>query len=283
MSQLQPDTQAQLPENPKDPKKGASGKKPNRSKKTGTEGNQVRYPWIPLAVSRKLISTLLVITILLGASCAILVILVFGQLSKEPWVLVKEGGQYFQSNLSRTNVTRDDVELFLGDIIPKLLGSVEGEAPALNLLQSMVNPNILSEQREKLQSQSATLKSQKISQFAIVTGIVPDTLVIDRSKKFVYAEALGIVTLTRQDKSTPSQVQWRCLLYIVDPTASLQRTTPMGQIQGNRYGLYLQQIEEQPRGTVNPDAPQPTTRDEQERREQEMRRQTESIPSLSIE
>jgi hypothetical protein len=102
-----------------------------------------------------------------------------------------------------------------------------------------------------------------------VTGINPETLVINRKKNFVYAEALGTIVLSQAKRSEKTEVQWRILLYIVEPTDALTSTTPAGAMRGNRMGLYLQQISEQPPGTINEDSPKPSAQDLKEREETE--------------
>lgn len=258
------------PEKKKTPKKGA-----------GKES--VRAPWVPLAVAQKTIALLTGSTLLLAVSAVALAAVVFTQLNKKPWIVGYTAGTYTELDPQKFRVTRDDVEIFLGDVIPRLYGTVNGQAPGLEMLAQSVNPNILATQRENVATQSKSLQEQGISQFAILTGLVPQTLVINRSQNFVYAEATGVVMLTRDNRSTPSEVQWRCLIYIVNPLTSMETKTPGGRLAGNQYGLYLQQILEQAPGTVNPDSPRPTTQDEQERQEQEIRRAESAMPTLELE
>jgi len=248
-----------------------------------TVHEEVRYPWVQLSMSRRVITLLLISSLLLTVASITLAVSSVRLLNRKPWVVGYQGGTYNELNPQRFRVTRDDVEIFLSSVIPQLYGSVNGEAPGLELLRTVVNPNIISNQKENLQEQYSIL-SQGVSQFAIVTGINPDTLVINRTEKFIYAEAIGVTTFARRDKSIPSQTQWRCLIYILEPVSSLETNTPGGRVAGNEYGLYLQQIVEQAPGTVNPDSPQPTTQDEQEKREQQLRRQREQnqLPEMNL-
>lgn len=249
-----------------------------------TKDNEiVRAPWVPLAIAQKTIALLTGTVIILGISSIALTSVVFTQLNRKPWIVGYTSGTYTELDPQKFRVTRDDVEIFLGDTIPRLYGTINGQAPGLEMLSQSVNPNILATQRENVDSQSETLKAQGISQFAIVTGLIPNTLVINRSQNFVYAEATGVVMLTKDNRSTPSEVQWRCLIYIVNPLTNMTTKTPGGRIAGNQYGLYLQQILEQAPGTVNPDSPRPTTQDEQERQEQEIRRSQSAMPTLKLE
>lgn len=262
---------------------GNSPKKPKKISQERTVREEVRAPWVPLAQARKTISLLTLCTLALTLVTIILGALVFTQLTKKPWIVGYTNGKYKEMDPQNFKVTRDDVEIFLGDVIPRLYGIVQGEAPGLEMLGGSVNPNIVSTQRANVKKQSDSLKEQGISQFAIVTGIIPHTLVINRNERYIYAEVTGINMLTKRDKSTPTEAQWRCLLYIVDPLASMNSNTPGGRIAGNQHGLYLQQIVEQTPGTINTDSPRPTTEDEQERKEQELRRQRNIMPTLNLE
>lgn len=246
--------------------------------KPGVEN--VRSPWIPLAQARKTIALLTLASLALAVCAVVLAVLVFAQLNRKPWIVGYTNGKYTQLDPQGFRVSRDDVEIFLSDIIPRLYGTVNGEAPGLDMLEGgvSVNPNIIAAQRANVADSSKQLIADGISQFAIPTGIIPDTLVINRTERFVYAEVTGITMLTRPDRSTPTETQWRCLLYIIDPFNN-QDDIPSA---GSHYGLYLQQIIEQPPGTVNPDSPRPTTSDEQERDEQELFRQKNSMPTLNL-
>lgn len=255
---------------------------PQRAKKP-VEQESVKAPWVPLAMATKTISLLTLSAICLTLVTITLGVVVVTQLNKKPWIVGYNQGKYTELDPQKFVVSRDDVETFLGDIIPRIYGTVQGEAPGLDMLRGTVNPNIISTQRNNVEGQRKMLKEEGISQFAIVTGIVPNTLVINRKERFVYAEVTGVVMLARQNKSTPSEVQWRCLLYIVEPLSSLESKTPGGRVAGNQFGLYLQQIVEQTPGTVNSDSPRPTTEDEQERKEQEIRKQQNSLPTLKLE
>ncbi len=250
--------------------------------KTG-EQEQVKAPWVPLAMATKTISLLTFSSLCLTLVTLVLGFVVTSQLNKKPWIVGYTQGKYTELDPQKFIVSRDDVETFLGDVIPRIYGTVQGEAPGLDMLRGTVNPNIISTQRNNVEGQKKMLKDEGISQFALVTGIIPNTLVINRKERFVYAEVTGVVMLARQNKSTPSEVQWRCLLYIVEPLSSLESKTPGGRVAGNQFGLYLQQIVEQTPGTVNSDSPRPTTEDEQERKEQEIRKQQNALPTLKLE
>jgi hypothetical protein len=132
-----------------------------------------------------------------------------------------------------------------------------------------VNENIISSQLKSLKERERELQDEGISQFAIVSGINPETMVINRDKKIAYAEALGTIVLTKENRSKKTDVQWRCLMYLVEPTSKLSSSTPGGKMTGNKMGIFLQQIAEQPPGTVNEDSPKPTASDMKERNEEE--------------
>jgi hypothetical protein len=272
---------SQLTESPEQTAEAAEtpGKK---AKDKAAFSSPVRAPWIPLAMATKTIGLLALSTILLTVVTIALSVLAISQLSRKPWIVGYNNGKYSETDPQRFRVGRDDVETFLGDVLPRLYGTINGEAPGLDMLRTTVNPNIVSSQRENIEGQKEQLRREGISQFSIVTGIVPETLVINRKENFVYAEATGVVMMTKENKSTPSEVQWRTLLYIVDPISGETTKTPGGSVAGNQYGLYLQQVVEQTPGTINPDSPKPTTEDEQERKEQEMLRKQSALPSINL-
>lgn len=186
-------------------------------------------------------------------------------INRKPWVLANTSSGYEELGISRSQINRPDVERFINYVIPNLYGTLNGEAPGLTELSGLVNENILNQQELELANSGKSMKADGVSQFAIATGINPETLVISRSKNFVYAEVMGTIVLTQARRSEKTDVQWRVLLYIVEPTDALASNTPAGKMQGNRMGLYLQQITEQPPGTVNEDSPKPTALDLQER------------------
>jgi hypothetical protein len=232
--------------------------------KSNTE-NPIRAPFIPLALSRKLITTL-------GWSVALLVFVVLllaigftTSINRKPWVLVATEGGYEEMGVTRAKTTRKDVERFLNLVIPNIYGTINAEGPGLSEIRGMVNENIISQQTKSLQDRQEYLRKDGISQFAIVTGINPETMVINRDKNIAYAEALGTIILTKENRSRKTDVQWRCLMYIVEPTDRLTSATPAGSMAGNKMGIFLEQIQEQPPGTVNDDSPKPTAIDIQER------------------
>jgi hypothetical protein len=217
--------------------------------------NPIRAPYLPLAISRKVIS------MLLGSSIALLIVTIILAISfsisiqRKPWVVANFGKGYEELMLERNKISTQDVERFLNFLIPNLYGSLNGESPGLQELRGLMNETILSLQEKELQDNESEYKRQGISVFALVTGINPDTLVINKEKNFVYAEALGTIVLSQANQSKQTEVQWRCLIYIVEPTDTLTSDTPTGPRKGNKMGLYLQQIAEQEPGTVNKDAP----------------------------
>lgn len=229
------------------------------------EKNPVRAPYVSLALSRRLITTL---SWCVAGMVLVTVILAIGfttSINRKPWILTNSADGYEEMGVGRASISRGDVERFLNFVIPNIYGSLNGSAPGLNEIRGLVNESILGQQEKELEGSQSDLKDNGVSQFAIVTGINPETMVINRKKNFVYAEALGTIVLTQARRSEKTEVQWRVLIYIVEPTDALTSSTPAGQMRGNRLGLYLQQIAEQPPGTVNEDSPKPTTDDLQER------------------
>lgn len=228
--------------------------------------NPIRAPFVTLALSRKLLTTM---GWCIVGLCIVTIILAVGfttSINRRPWILTNLGDGYQEVGLSRsTQATRNDVERFLNFVIPNLYGSLNAEGPGLREIRGLVNENILMEQEKALEDKATSLKREGIGQFAIVTGINADTLVIDRRKNFVYVEAVGTVVLTQANRSQKTDVQWRCLLFIVEPTDALASTTPAGKMKGNRMGLFLQQIAEQAPGTINEDSPKPSALDAQDR------------------
>jgi hypothetical protein len=221
----------------------------------------VRAPYVSISLSRKLIGTmgwcivgLVVVTLILGIALSV-------SLQKKPWVLVNNGKGFEEIGIGEWKANRGEVERFLNLAVPNLYGSLNGDGPGLNELRGLVNENILLQQEGELSANKEDYQEQGVSQFAIVTGINPDTLVINHSKNFVYAEVLGTIVLTKGRRSEQTNVQWRVLLYIVEPTDALMSETPGGRMKGNRMGLYLQQIAEQAPGTINEDSPKPTMED----------------------
>jgi len=244
--------------------------------------NPIRVPYLPLSMSRRLI-------IVLGWAVAGLVLTTImlavgftASINRKPWVLMDTGDGYKEMGLGSAKTTRQEVERFLNLIIPNIYGSLNGQAPGLEEVKGLVNQTIISQQRGDLSQKQNYLEREGISQFAIVTGINPETLVIDRKKNFVYVEALGTIVLAKENRSQKTDVQWRCLIYIVEPTDMLTSNTPTGKLPGNRMGLYLQQIGEQPPGTINKDSPKPTASDLQEREAERATQQTQSPPPPAL-
>jgi hypothetical protein len=243
---------------------------------------QVKAPWVPLAIASKWVSALLVASLLLTVVTIIQAISLTAALQRKPWIVGYKDGKYTELSPENYRVSRDGVEMFLSYVIPSLYGSIKGDAPNLPLLNGLVNPNVIQEQKTEIANSAEQMQRDGVSWLAIVTGLNPETLVINRAQKFVYAEALGTVIMSKPDKATPTDLQWRCLLYIVEPLSYLKTKTPQQQIAGNEWGLYLQQIVEQPPGTINEDSPKPTTSDEQEKQEQELlKTQRKTLPSLN--
>jgi hypothetical protein len=230
--------------------------------------NHVRAPYVAIATSRKLIAALGWSVVGLVVSVILLSIGFSASLNRKPWVLANTTYGYDEIGISRSKITRGDVERFLNFVIPNIYGALNGEAPGLNEIRGLVNEAIINEQERSLEQNQSYMKGQGISQFGIVMGINPETLVINRDKNFVYVEAMGAIMLTQSKRTEKTEVQWRALLYIVEPTDALASNTPAGEMRGNRMGLYLQQIAEQPPGTVNEDSPKPTVNDMQERQEE---------------
>jgi len=225
------------------------------SNKHPDEENPIRAPYLPLAVSKKIITTLLWCSILLTFVTIVLAISFSISIQKKPWVVADFGKGYEEVILQRNNTTAQDIERYLNFILPNLYGSLNGEAPGLQELRGLINEGIIAAQEQDLETNKKQYKNEGISVFALVTGIKPDTLVINKDKNFVYVEALGTIVLSQSNNSKNTPVQWRCLLYIVEPTDSLTSKTPAGRQKGNKMGLYLQQIGEQEPNTVNQDIP----------------------------
>jgi hypothetical protein len=231
--------------------------------------NPIRAPFLTLALSRRLITVmgwciagLVLVTIILAVSFSV-------SINRRPWILQSTGNGYEEVGVGRYKMQRKDVERYLNFVIPNLYGSVNGSGPGLSQIRGMINENIIAEQKTALKDKETYLKDNGISQFAIVTGINQETMVIDRDKNIAYAEVLGTIVLSRENKSQKTEVQWRCLMYIVEPTDKSSSSVPGGKLIGNKMGLFLQQIAEQAPGTINKDSPQPTARDAQERQEYE--------------
>jgi hypothetical protein len=231
--------------------------------------NPIRAPFIPLALSRKLITTLAWCVVGLTIVTVLLAIGFTASINRKPWVLVSTPGGYEEMGVGKASTNRRDVERFLNLVIPNIYGSINAEGPGLAEIRGLVNENIISSQQRSLADRASELRDEGISQFAIVTGINPETMVINRDKNIAYAEALGTIVLTKESRSKKTDVQWRCLMYLVEPTSKLSSSTPSGKMAGNKMGIFLQQIAEQPPGTVNEDSPKPTASDVKERSEEE--------------
>lgn len=230
--------------------------------------NPIRAPYMSLALSRRLIATLGWSTAGLVVVAVILALGFSASINRKPWVLANTSQGYEELGISRAEISRNDVERFVNLVIPNLYGALNGQAPGLQEMRGLVNENILNQQEKDLEGNRADLQEKGVSQFAIVTGINPETLVINRKKNFVYVEALGTIVLTQARRSEKTEVQWRVMLYIVEPTDALSSATPAGTMKGNRMGLYMQLISEQPPGTINEDSPKPTAQDLKEREQE---------------
>ena len=217
--------------------------------------NPIRAPYLPLAVSRKAITMLMASSIALPIVSVVLAIAFSISIQRKPWVVANFGKGYEELALERNKITTQDVERFLNLIIPNLYGSLNGAGPGLQELRGLVNETIITIQEKGLKENEKAYREGGISTFALLTGINPDTLIINREKKFVYVEALGTIMYTEANSSKKTDVQWRCLLYIVEPTDALTSDTPIGPRKGNKWGLYVQQIAEQEPGTINKDTP----------------------------
>jgi len=215
--------------------------------------NPIRAPYLPLTVARKVISFLLASSIALLCVSIILAISFSISVQRKPWVVANFGKGYEELTLERNKVTPQDIERFLNFVIPNLYGALNGNAPGLEGLKGLVNENILAIQKKDLTDNDKQYKAQGISTFALVTGINPETLSIKKERNAVYVEALGTIVLSQNDSSKKTEVQWRCLLYIVEPTDALTSNSPAGPQKGNKMGLYLERIAEQPPGTLNKD------------------------------
>jgi hypothetical protein len=234
--------------------------------------NPIRAPFIPLSASRKLIATLGWCIVGLVIITTMLTIGFVTSINRKPWILVNTGNGYQEMEIGRPKVTRGDIARYLNFVIPNIYGSLNGEAPGLASLRGLVNENIISKEKKTLEDKQRYFKENGISQFAVVTGLNPDTLVINRERHLAYAEALGSVVLSKENKSQKTDTQWRCLMYIVEPTDALNSTTPAGKMTGNRMGLFLQYCVEQEVGTVNKDSPKPSASDLQEKQTEETKK-----------
>jgi hypothetical protein len=220
--------------------------------------NPIRAPYLPLATSRKIITTLFWCCALLTFVTVLLAIGFSISIQRKPWVVANFGKGYEELILERTKTTAQDVERYLNFVIPNLYGTLNGEAPGLQELRGIVNETIISVQQSDINQNAFTYRNDGISSFALVTGINPETLSIREDKNEVYVEAYGTIVLSQEKNSKKTDVQWRCLIYIVEPTDALMTQTVRGPQRGNKMGLYLQQIAEQEPGTINQDIPQRT-------------------------
>jgi hypothetical protein len=217
--------------------------------------NPIRAPYLPLAQSRRAITFLMISSVALLIVSIILAVAFAVSVQRKPWVVANFGKGYEELTLERNKITPQEIERYLTLIIPNLYGSLNGEMPGLQELRGLVNETVLSLTEKENRDNEKAYRDSGISTFALLTGINPDTLVINREQNFVYAEALGTIVLTQANTSKKTEVQWRCLIYIVEPTDVLTSNTPIGPRKGNKMGLYLQQIVEQAPGTVNTDIP----------------------------
>ena len=217
--------------------------------------NPIRAPYLPLALSKKIITMLLLCCILLTIVSVLLAIGFSISIQRKPWIVANFGKGYEELVLDRKSTTSQDVERYMNFVIPVLYGSLNGEAPNLKELRGLVNEGIIDVQQQAINKSYSEYREQGISVFALVTGINPETLVISPEENSVYVEVLGTIVLSEERNSKQTRVQWRCLLYIVEPTDTLTTSVEGGPLKGNKMGLYLQQIAEQEPGAINEDIP----------------------------
>ena len=212
-------------------------------------------PWVPGAVSKRIIGFQTIITFCLLLAVIILA-LISWKLATLPPRLVTQfpNGQFATLDTQPIKITADDVINFIQSVIPRLYENSEGAAPGIEELRGLnvVNPNIVDGLLGDMQQQAAQMTSGHYLQSAIVQSVNRTSLAIRYSQKIVYAEATGVLILTdREGHSQTTPTQWAMLLYIKDIVDSHYSIV-------NRYGLYLQNIIPQTPGTANPDAPKPT-------------------------
>lgn len=233
-------------------------KKPNK--------NDVPAPWVPGATARRTVGQLTLVSIMLTACVVALGIVAIKVAKEPPKLVVNNAGRFVQADLDPMTVTRDDVELFVQLVIPRLYAQSGGEAPGLEQIRHMVNTNIITEQLEQMKKKASSLGRRGVTQFAIVNGVNPNTLVIDRDKKTIYVEAIGLIGLTDSEgRAQTVQTQWQMLMYMVDIIpAGADSAMGKRELIGNERGILLQQYREQKPGTVNSDTPKLRQSDMQE-------------------
>jgi hypothetical protein len=225
--------------------------------------NLIRGPFIPIQASKKIIAGLSISSIALCITSCVLGLTLAGQIQKAPWVIASTENGYETVGLDRQKISRRDLEQYVNFVIPTLYGHLNGEAKGLESLRGLVNQNILDEQKKEVSTNSASYKNDGVSEFVVLTGINPETVVINNRKKMAYVEVVGSVLTTKNNKTKKTDSQWRCVFYLVNPAIGTSAASG-GKNNGNRFGIYLQQIVEQPPGTLNPDSPKPTREDMEE-------------------
>ena len=179
---------------------------------------------------------------------------------KPPLVLYNngDGNGFSEALVGSMRITRGDLERYMHLIIPNIYANINGEDTGLDQIRGLLNENIIITTKRELTQKGGNMKNEGVSQFAVVTGINPETLAIDYKRKMAYVEVYGTIVLSQENKTKKTDVQWRCFAYLVDPSTKLLTNTPGGKQLGNRFGIYLQQLEEQPPGTINKDVLKPT-------------------------
>lgn len=217
----------------------------------------IHAPWIPHAITRQRLSQLSWSTLLSTATSIILAFVVLKQNDRAPWILRETDNGFEDASLERTKITRVDLERYLSFIIPNLLGHIAGQAPGLHTIEGLLNQTVITTQAHALKSEENLLKTTQASQTLLVTGINPDQTHIDYARKQAYVEFFTTAVITKNSQTTSTQTQWRAKLYLVPPTQNLTTSNTKGTIPGNRFGLYLWQLDEQTLGTTNTDNPIP--------------------------
>lgn len=217
--------------------------------------------WLAQAESRRYIKALYWIVIVFAIASLILFLTTWSVVNRKPVVLSKGTYGFTPVPLENFIIHRDDVEAYLSLVIPKLYDQQYDTKPAFRLLQGYVNPAIITQQEERYGEHLDQMKAQKATQWAIVNGVNPQTLVINRQRHFIYADVEGLVGINLANKSLSNPVQWQCLIYMTGNPGEGAGTNP--------WGLMLQQMAEVEPGTVNAQAPKPGPEDEQERAQED--------------
>ena len=183
------------------------------------------------------------------------------------------GGRYVRLDPLAQRPTRDDLEVFLAFVIPKL-HEVEGAKPkGLDYVANYVSPKILEETRKRVKAKENEYAQAGANRYALVSGINEDTLTIRRDKHYAFVQAVGTVsTVTANGRAITNPIQWDCVIYITSPFEGETTNIFGAGIASNDRGLYLQQIQEKRPGELNRDAPKPTPDDQKERANQERAR-----------